>query len=115
MLRGRQRKFCSRTCKNNNTNQRHQVYVAQSERGLRRKLALVEQVGARCQRCGYDRNLAALTWHHRDPKEKLFELDLRNLSNRRRDAIDAEVAKCTLLCANCHAEEHFPRFNRKTP
>ena len=32
-LAGRQRKFCSRQCKNDDTNNRHQTYIAQSARG----------------------------------------------------------------------------------
>jgi len=64
--------------------------------------------GGKCSRCGYARNLAALTWHHLDPAMKTFNLDVRSLSNRNREAIDHELRKCILLCANCHAEAHFP-------
>ncbi len=110
-LQGRQRRFCSLICKNADTNNRHQNYRAQVMRGLIRKQALIRQFGSRCCRCGYSRNSAALTWHHVDPKKKSFELDMRSLSNRSDIAIAGEVAKCTLLCANCHAEEHFPQFS----
>ena len=61
--------------------------------------------------CGYARNIAALTWHHRDPKSKKFELDMRSLSNRSDAAIRIELEKCDLLCANCHAEIHHPRLS----
>ena len=108
-LVGRQRRFCSRLCKNADTNNRHQNYPSQGARGLRRKVALVMAVGGKCVRCGYHKNLAALSWHHRDPKQKSFELDLRNLSNRAQSSILSEVAKCELLCTNCHAETHFPQ------
>lgn len=112
LLAGRQRKYCSRKCKNADTNHRHQSYVAQSARGLRRKQVLLARFGNRCCRCGYDRNSAALTWHHVDPRLKCFDLDLRSLSNRSNAAIEHEIAKCVLLCANCHAEEHFPQHAR---
>jgi hypothetical protein len=108
VLLGRQRNFCSRACKNRDTNNRHQSYVRQQLRGLERKTRLVEAAGGCCVRCGYRRNLAALAWHHIDPGRKSFNLDLRALSNRGEEEIQAEVAKCILLCANCHAEEHFP-------
>jgi hypothetical protein len=111
-LRGRQRRFCSHRCKNQDTNNRHQNYAAQSARGLQRKVELVARFGGRCARCGYDRNLAALAWHHLDPRMKSFELDLRTLSNRSFEAIDREVRKCILLCANCHAEAHFSQYFR---
>jgi hypothetical protein len=113
-LTGRQRKFCSRKCKNSDTNNQHQSYVAQQARGLARKLELLLRFGNCCSRCGYDRNSAALTWHHLDPTLKLFELDMRSLSNRRDGAIQTEVAKCILLCSNCHAEAHFPQFDKPT-
>ena len=107
-LSGRQRSFCSLRCKNLDTNNRHQNYQAQQARGLRRKQELVRRCGGTCTRCGYARNLAALTWHHVDPATKLFNLDLRALSNRRAEEIERELGKCVLLCANCHAELHNP-------
>lgn len=109
-LQGRQRRFCSRRCKNLDTNNRHQNYTAQSARGLLRKLQLVREAGSACSRCGYCKNLAALTWHHVNPKSKSFELDLRHLSNRSEASIRKELLKCRLLCSNCHAEIHYPRL-----
>jgi hypothetical protein len=61
-----------------------------------------------CEKCGYDKNSAALQFHHSEPINKLFSLDLRSLSNRKWDVILEEVKKCQLLCSNCHAEEHNP-------
>ena len=107
-LSGRQRRFCSQNCKNRDTNNRHQNYVAQQRRGLRRKLAAMESRGMRCALCGYGRNSAALTWHHRAPEKKGFDLDLRSFSNRSESDLALEIAKCDLLCANCHAEVHNP-------
>lgn len=109
-LSGRQRRFCSRDCKNKDTNTRHQSYACQQARGLRRKWQLIVAAGGRCTRCGYRKNLAALTWHHIDPAGKSFNLDVRALSNRSHAEIEAEVTKCILLCANCHAETHFPEL-----
>jgi predicted Zn-ribbon and HTH transcriptional regulator len=107
-LGGRQRRFCSRRCKNADTNNRHQNYAAQKSRGLRRKTELLKRQGARCRSCGYDRNLAALSWHHVDPSGKSFSLDMRSLSNRSDSEIRREAAKCVVLCLNCHAETHYP-------
>ncbi len=33
---------------------------------------------------------------------------MRALSNRSMAEVEDELAKCILLCANCHAEEHNP-------
>ena len=110
-LSGRQRAYCSRQCKNADSNHRHQSYLAQMKRGIERKTALVMRFGGKCSSCGYRRNLAALNWHHRIPGEKVFQLDLRTLSNRGSAAIEAELLKCDLLCANCHAEVHHPHLS----
>jgi predicted Zn-ribbon and HTH transcriptional regulator len=114
-LGGRQRRFCSLRCKNADTNNRHQNYAAQRTRGLRRKLELLEQQGARCRRCGYDGNLAALSWHHVEPRRKSFSLDMRALSNRSEAEILREASKCVVLCLNCHAETHFPGYALPLP
>ena len=58
--------------------------------------------------CGYSKNSSALAFHHLNPKDKSFSLDLRSLSNRKQAKIDDEVAKCILICHNCHAEIHNP-------
>ena len=31
--------------------------------------------GGKCEICGYDKNLAALDFHHLDPNQKDFEID----------------------------------------
>jgi hypothetical protein len=113
VLEGRQRRFCSRICKNRDTNVRHQNYSNQQSRGLMRKRQFVGKAGGRCSRCGYEANLAALNWHHCNPSCKSFNLDLRAFSNRSLAEIESEVAKCTLLCANCHAETHHPEMARE--
>ena len=63
-------------------------------------------LGGKCSRCGYSANLSALAFHHLSGKE--IKLDARSLSNRKIDPILKEVAKCKLLCHNCHAELHNP-------
>jgi hypothetical protein len=103
-LKGRQTRFCSIECKNDY----HQGYPGQRLRGIKRKLELVELLGGKCMRCGYDKNLAALTFHHTG--EKNHKLDARNLANRSLKAVMEEFSTCILLCANCHAEEHNPHL-----
>lgn len=107
-LEGRQRKYCSRVCKNSDTNNRLQSYAAQQRRGRDRKIRLIRLKGSACESCGYAKNYAAMEFHHREPRKKSFQLDLRSLSNRRWEVILKELAKCSLLCANCHAELHNP-------
>lgn len=107
-LSGRQTKYCSRKCKNTYNNVNFQSYQSQQKRGRKRKLDLINLKGLKCERCGYNKNFAALEFHHHDPLEKAFQLDLRSLSNRKWQVIMNEAVKCILLCSNCHAEEHNP-------
>ena len=57
-------------------------------------------------KCGYDKNLRALSFHHREPEEKNFKLSARELGMYAEARLLDEVNKCDLLCANCHMEEH---------
>lgn len=77
--------------------------TAVSDWRRRAKRRLVERAGGACERCGYDRCVAALQFHHRDPSLKEFALGSRGLG-RSWAALTAEADKCALLCANCHAE-----------
>jgi endogenous inhibitor of DNA gyrase (YacG/DUF329 family) len=104
-LIGKQTLFCSFRCKN----LVHQSYPAQQRRGLQRKLHFVKALGGKCAECGYSVNLAALSFHHTGGKE--FNLDARSLSNRKLEPILKEIAKCKLLCHNCHAEFHNPALD----
>lgn len=97
------RKFCSNTCKS-----KKYSYPAQRARGLKRKLELIERAGGKCSICGYNKNIAALCFHHLNPSEKEMHLDMRSLSNNSMNVIENEFSKCQLLCMNCHTEVHNP-------
>jgi Homeodomain-like domain len=64
---------------------------------------LVREAGGRCARCGYDRHVGALEFHHLDPVDKRFSLSQMGVA-RALDRAREEAGKCVLLCANCHAE-----------
>lgn len=59
--------------------------------------------GGKCVRCGYDKCLSALDFHHKNPEEKDFGISDDNI--KLKDAIE-EVKKCILICSNCHRELH---------
>jgi hypothetical protein len=107
-LQGLQKKFCSTKCKS----KKHQnnSYNKQQERGLKRKIVLIGLCGGECQKCGYNKNYAAIEFHHRNASDKSFQLDMRSLSNRSLKVILEEIQKCDLLCANCHREIHHPQL-----
>jgi hypothetical protein len=70
------------------------------------KQVLVNTFGGKCALCGYNRCLAALEFHHRDPSKKDFQI-----SSFKKKAVDdyllvRELEQCILVCACCHREIH---------
>lgn len=85
-------------------------YEIQKKRGLERKIYFIKQLGGCCSKCGYKHNIAALDFHHLNPEEKEFQIDMRKLSNTSIDKLQKEINKCVLLCANCHRETHNKEY-----
>ena len=59
------------------------------------------KLDAGCIDCGYKENPAALQFDHIDPSTKLFRIAAA--SSKRWEVILAEIMKCEIRCANCHA------------
>jgi 5-methylcytosine-specific restriction endonuclease McrA len=91
--------FCTRKCKDSaqriygNDNIIHEIlpdhYTGTATIFNYRQIALLEY-GEVCNRCGYNENLAAIMVHHID-----------------RDHHNNSLDNLEVLCANCHAIEHF--------
>lgn len=107
-LTGKQKRFCCRKHAMRDGNRRNQMYENQQSRGLTRKLNFVNKLGGQCEICGYNKNLAVLNFHHKDPSKKEIKLDIRSMSNNNLDVLTKEVEKCQLVCSNCHGEIHHP-------
>lgn len=75
--------------------------AAQRRKGLRERA--VAHLGGKCAICGYNKSLNAFDFHHVDPLEKDFTISDRMTSW---EAIEPELKKVVLLCANCHREVH---------
>ena len=71
----------------------------------RRKAVLIKMRGGCCKKCGYNKSITALSFHHRNPKIKKFDISNGNLMLDW-DGVIAEAKKCDILCLNCHAELH---------
>jgi hypothetical protein len=78
---------------------------ATARRRKKMKRALVDARGGACTRCGYNKCINALEFHHKDSAQKDF-----NLSQAGRTpslaTLKKEAEKCELVCANCHREIH---------
>lgn len=82
--------------------------VSKRRKELKQKAIVLK--GGSCQKCGYNKCVDALQFHHRNPSEKEFSIS----ANRHViswEKLKIELEKCDLLCANCHAEEHFKLGN----
>ena len=66
------------------------------------------KVNAKCIRCG-ETHPATLQFHHLNPEQKDFNLAEAVRRGFSKERIQEEMAKCEILCANCHAKEHFDR------
>jgi hypothetical protein len=58
---------------------------------------------ANCKRTYYAVQTA---FHHRDPSTKIASISSLVNQCRPWDVIETEIAKCDLLCHNCHALRH---------
>jgi hypothetical protein len=82
-------------------------YLIEAVRKRRKKVRemAIAIKGGPCDRCGYDRCLEALEFHHEEKGLKDFGISARGYT-RSWEKIKQELEKCTLLCANCHREIH---------
>lgn len=69
------------------------------------KKAAVEYKGGACVKCGYNKCLGSLDFHHCDPTQK--DPNWRKMRNWPLEKIKAELDKCILVCRNCHGEIHY--------
>ncbi len=62
-----------------------------------------------CTDCGYDAHPAALDFDHLPGSVKKYRLC--TMAGMKRAHIDAEIAKCEVVCANCHRIRTNERLN----
>ena len=77
------------------------------ERVTKRRREIKEKAvnykGGKCCKCGYNKCIGALEFHHTEPGHKDFGIS-RNGSTRSWKKVKKEIDKCILVCANCHRE-----------
>lgn len=93
-LTGRQRVFCSKNC-----NVKHRVKKWRIE--LKKKA--VAYKGGACIKCGYNKCIWAMDFHHKDRTTKSFGISKDGLT-RGWEKVKIELDKCDLVCSNCHRE-----------
>lgn len=111
---GGSRKYCFNCspCYNRKNNHERALAITTIRRAIKKQLVLYK--GGKCEKCGYDKCMNALQFHHTDPSKKDFNISQYTCSNRLDlDKVYKEIDKCILLCANCHAEEHEKNEHNK--
>lgn len=59
-----------------------------------------------CTDCGF-KHPAALQFHHRNKEDKVFNIGDAGRRKLSLERVKAEIKKCIVLCANCHAIRHW--------
>ena len=82
-------------------------YLIEAVRKRRQKIRrmAVEYKGGKCEICGYARCPEALEFHHKEDVNKEFGISDKGYT-RSWAAVQRELDKCVILCANCHREVH---------
>ena len=70
------------------------------------KIERVKYLGGCCSKCGYNKCIASLNFHHKNISSKAFGISQK--TDMALEDIKSELDKCILLCDNCHEEEHHP-------
>jgi hypothetical protein len=101
-------KSCHRAYRKRHYTKNKTAYIEKAvrHRNKMRLWVISLKEGKPCTRCGGLFPHQVLHFHHRNPSEKSFDVanGYRRYSRAR---ILAEVAKCDLLCANCHVLTHL--------
>ena len=95
----------------NHRNREH-IYLKKIERGHNLKVKVVKLMGGECMDCNLKyngENACVFQVHHKEPKKKKMDVNIRTLISYAWNKILKEIKKCVLLCANCH----FIRHNKK--
>ncbi len=66
---------------------------------------IIDYKGGKCEVCGYNKCIAALTLHHTNPSKKDPRWDKIRQWNL--EKIKSELDTCELLCNRCHTEKHW--------
>jgi hypothetical protein len=57
---------------------------------------------AGCMDCGFNARAVALDFDHRDGEHKQFNISTKRRARYSLMRLEAEIAKCDVVCANCH-------------
>lgn len=84
------------------------VYLEKNRRKRKRMKALAREAkSVPCMDCGQRYPYFVMDFDHREHKRALIPRLINSLSLRR---LEAEIAKCDVVCSNCHRSRTFRRL-----
>lgn len=105
--------YCCKECKRKynkvDYQKNKQYYVDKARKRDNDLKAMINALKVRCNRC-QESHPATLQFHHIDPNIKEFSINEAFKQSRSRKVILDEIRKCEILCANCHAKEHWQQW-----
>lgn len=111
-------KFKARSVHGRQTGQRSSMcnrclYVKYTRPDMERKAAIIKQykLDQGCTDCGYNAHSVALEFDHLPGTVKLFNVG-QKIGTWSMAKLMAEIAKCEVVCANCHAVRTEGRWVR---
>jgi predicted HNH restriction endonuclease len=93
--------------KDTRTYNERREYLISAVRKRRQKIRqmAIAAKGGKCEKCGYDKCMEALEFHHLNGSDKNFGLSEKGYA-RAWKKVEKELEKSVLLYANCHREIH---------
>lgn len=95
-----------------NHKHRPERFAYKTKRIHKFKKELIILCGSKCSCCGFPFDgecTCIFDFHHRNPEDKLFNINNCSLGRHGKKKILEEIKKCDLLCANCHRIIHWSR------
>lgn len=72
-----------------------------------KRVRAINFLGGKCEKCGQE-NIFVFDFHHKDKNDKDKNRGTKAIPFEYKwSIIESEIKKCSLLCANCHIEEHY--------
>lgn len=85
--------------------------MAKARRVANSRYILEYKASQGCATCGFS-DSRALDFHHKDPASKAFNIGTGKFRTQSLDNLKAEIAKCVVLCSNCHRILHAAEQDR---
>lgn len=108
-------KVCRRTYTNSHYVNNRQAYLDRNTRHDQRISAFIHSLksGKPCLDCLIEYKPCVMQFDHRDPSTKVAEISNMVRNSVPMAVLEAEIAKCDLVCANCHFARTCRMFHKK--